>query len=389
MIVKLPSLSFSSILVAALAACGGARDDSSRADGPGAASSSGMPGPVTDPSKCETSAARDLAVASDDLNGYPPYAVAECKLVYVSRSGDLLLRDLSTPAEIKLAPVSERPRRPSIAIDADGTSSTLVIVWESTLASGPVVRVRYGDRLSTVHGDFVMATEPRAREHFVALTAWKGTTVADDTDVWLFDARTGAARLAIGGPGQQRFADVSGTHVVATDFAEDPDGHISGEGDLADLIVFDIATEAVTRRAAPGKQAFPMLSTSGALVYLSWRGAQPEPKLEAYELRTGPLLGDPASDRTIADVRYTSAEPARPALAGEMLEWIANDEAGATSLYRAPADGAAPPLRVTGLDDLVLYAPASSSGTRAAFTVLAAASISGADRAPRLRAVDR
>ena len=369
--------------LAIIAACGGARDE-----GPAEASSSSgapAPAPASSASTCDPSAARDVVVASDDLNGYPPYAVAECSLVYVSSSGDLMLRDLATTAEVKLAPVSEKPRRPTVAIDVDGDRRTLLVAWESTLAAGPAVRVSYGDRVSTVAGEFVMATEPRARDHFVAFTAWKGTTASDDTDVWLYDARTDTARPAIGGPGQQRFADVSGTHVVATDFSEDPDGRFDGANDLA---VLDIASSAVTRRAVPGKQAFPMLSSKGALAYLSWNAVQAQPTLESYVLMAGSVLGDPGADHMIARVKYSSPEPARPAFAGETLEWIADPD-GVTALYRAPADGSAAPARAFGQAGLLLYAPASSSGTRADFTVLAASRLSSADRTPRLHAVGR
>jgi len=61
------------------------------------------------------------------------------------------------------------------------------------------------------------------------------------------------------GPGEQRFADVSAEYVVATDFSEDPDGKYDGEGDLADIVVFDRATQTASKRVAEKKQAFPML----------------------------------------------------------------------------------------------------------------------------------
>jgi hypothetical protein len=374
-------------LLALVLACGEAHDEAATTrhrtvDGGGTPSAAPLP------TSCDAASAQDLAVASDDLNGYPPYALAQCSLVYLGSGGDLILRDLATKEEVTLAPASDNPRRPSASIDPGSSTPTLVVVWESTLAGASVVRVRYGERTSTVTGDFVMATEPRVREHFVAFTAWKGTTPQDDTDVWLFDASSGAARLVIGGSAQQRFADVSTTHVVATDFSEDPDGRFDGTNDLADIIVFEIASGAVTRRAAPNKQAFPMLSKGGTLAYLSWNAIHPEPKLQSYELKAGPLFGDPAADKTIADVSYVSSDPTRPAMAGETIEWVANPD-GVTSLYRAPADGSASPLRVSGLDDLMLYAPAPSSGTKVSFTVLAAAAVSGTDHTPRLRAVSR
>lgn len=364
--------------------CGGARDESSATNAKPSATGTPPTSPTGGPPACEAAAARDVAVASDDLNGYPPYALAECSLVYVSSSGALILRDLATSDELTLAPAAEKPRRPSISIDVEGATHRLVVAWEATFGAGPVVRVRWDSRTTTITGAFVMATEPRVRGRFVAFTAWKGLAKEDDTDVWLYDARTDSARLALGGAGQQRFADVSPTHVVATDFAEDPDGRFDGVNDLADIVAFEIASGTITRRAAPGKQAFPMLSDEGALAYLAWDAVHPEPKLHAYDLKAGPLFGHPSDDRTIAHVEYASAEPARPVLAGNTLEWIANPM-GVTSLHRAPADGSAAPVRVAGLDGLLLYAPAPSS--LAPFTVLAAAE--GADRAPRLRGVGR
>lgn len=388
----LATLTALTALTALALACGGKQDDSASSFKPASSSSSGggssptptSPGAPT----CDATFARDIAVSSDDANGYPPYAIAECSLVYVSSDGALVLRDLSSNAEITLAPTSERPRRPAVGVDIDETGTRkLVIAWETTLAPGPAVRVRYGDRVSTMQGNFIMAGEPRARDRFVAFTVWNGPKETDDTDVWLYDARTGRQpRMAIGGAGQQRFPDVSRTHVVAADFAEDPDGHFDRENDLADITVFEIATAHTTRRLAPNKQSFPMLGDDGVtLAYLEWAAVHPQPKLWAYDLRAGSIDKDYASDRLIAHVEYESADPARPALAGDTLEWIANPE-GETMLYRAPADGSSPAARVAGLDKLRLFAPAP----RRDFTVIAAVDPAASQqRAPLLRTIAR
>jgi hypothetical protein len=128
-----------------------------------------------------------------------------------------------------------------------------------------------------------------------------------------------------------------------------------------------------------------MLADGGVLAYLDWSGIHPEPKFVGYSLRSGAVLGDPATDRTIADVIYASSDYARPAVVGGTLEWIANPD-GRTTLYRAPADGSSPPLAVKGLEEFRLYAP---SPTSAGFTVLAASRIGAAASLPRLRAVPR
>ncbi len=248
------------------------------------------------------------------------------------------------------------------------------------------LRLRETGAIRTVPGAFASSGEPRTSGTSLVFTAWKGSAATDDTDIWFFDAKTNEARAVFGGAGQQRFADVNARYIVASDFSEDPDGRLDGnESDLADLVVFDRVTGAVTSRPLAGKQSFPILGEGDLLAYLDWGSIHPEPKLQAYELRTGRVVGDPTEDRAIAKVDYVSSSHARPALAGGTLEWIANP-AGTTRLYRAPVDGSAAPLVVTGLDDLHLYAPAAVAG----FTVLAvAAQTGGSDSLPRLRSVPR
>lgn len=357
------------------AACGGRADNVPPGSSTGAPPGEAPPSPVT---TCDPSAAADIEVSSDDLNGFPPYATAGCTLAYVNRAGDLVVRDLATRAESVVAPAAERPRRP--------TASAQVVAWEADESGHSVVRVRSGGTVKTIEGAFASAGEPRASATSVAFTAWNGPLSTDDTDVGLYDATTAEVRMVLGGPGQQRFADVSSTHVAASDFSEDPDGRFDNDGkDLADIVVFDRATGALVKRPLPGKQAFPMLAEGGIVAYLAWNGVHPEPKFVAYELRSGQVGGDPLADAKIADVVYASTEYARPAVVSGTLEWIANPD-GRTTLYRAPADGSSVPLAVKGLDDLRLYAP---SPTSAGFTVLATSPVGSAAAAPRLRAVPR
>jgi hypothetical protein len=368
--------SLAALWISALGVACGGRADSAPSSGTAGAPSA--PAPSSSPTSCDASAAADIEVSSDDLKGFPPYAAAGCTLAYVSRTGELVVRDLATRVESVIAPAAERPRRP--------TASAELVAWEADDNGRSVVRVRSGGVVRTIEGAFVSAGEPRANGENVAFTGWNGPAPGDDSDVWLYDAKTADVRVVLGGPGQQRFADVSSAYVAATDFAEDPDGRFDNDGmDLADIVLFDRATGAVVKRHLAGKQAFPMLANDGVVAYLAWNGVHPEPKLVAYELRSGTALGDPLADVKVADVVYASSEYARPAVSAGTLEWIANPD-GRTTLYRAPADGSSPPLAVKGLDDLQLYAP---SPTSAGFTVLATSPVGSAVLAPRLRAVPR
>jgi len=401
--------------VGVVGACGGATEtgDPNGPTGPnGGASSSGSNNPAGAPS-CDGAGAANIVVTGDDPNGYPPYAVADCTLVYVNGAGALVIRNLVTNAETVLAEPNVKARRPAISIDvlANGDRVPLV-AWETlptTAAPGPAaptpaptVRVRYGDAaVKSLSGDFVHASEPRVSGARVVFTAWKGATEKDDMDVWVYDARTDASRLVVGGAGQQRFADISATHVAVSDFSEDPDGRYDqDEKDLADIVLYEIASSAVTRRPMAGKQAFPMLTDNGVLAYLAWSGVHPEPKLQAYDLKAGPLteVTDPGgavtSDRTVAHVEYITAEPVRPSVSGNVLEWVDNPE-GTTSLHRATLNATelaaptpTPTARVSGLDGLQLYAPAATRS----FTVLATIDKNPnptTDRTPRLRTVAR
>ena len=365
------------VSLVACGACGGRSDATPSGTAPPVAADGG-PGPAA--VTCDASSAIGIAVSSNDLNGFPPYAVAGCTLAYVSAAGDLVVRDLAAGTEAVVAPATERPRRPA--------ASTTLIAWEADENGRSVVRIRAGGVVQTARGAFQAAGEPRASGASVVFTAWNGPAAADDTDVWLYDATAvePRARIAIGGPGQQRFADVSTDYVAVSDFGEDPDLRFDDDGkDLADVVVLERVTGRVVRRRLAGKQAFPMLADGGVLAYLDWSGIHPEPKFVRYQLRSGAVLGDPAADRSIADVVYASSDYARPAVSDGTLEWIANPD-GRTTLYRAPADGSSAALAVKGLEELRLYAPSPSS---AGFTVLAASRLDGAESLPRLRAVAR
>jgi hypothetical protein len=355
------------IITAVIAACGGSDE---RTPAPGPSSSSGSSSGNPPSTSCDAPAA-DVAVANSDFAGYPPYAVAGCSLVYVSSTGELVMRDLGTGAEESLAGANELPQRPSASAD--------VVAWEAEDGGPDHVRVhvRATGETKTLTGPFVSTMEPRVSGTSVVFTAWVNAT---DADVWLYDAISGEMRPVFSGPAEQRFADVSPEFVVATDFSEDPDGKYDGQGDLADIVVFDRATQAVSKRVADKKQAFPMLVNGSLLGYLEWSLVHPEPKLEGYAIRVGRITGPALEDQTIADVVLRTSYPVRPSTANGMIEWIANGD-GNTALWRAPADRSSAPAAVAGIDGLQLSAPASA----AAFTVVTASDGTG----PRLRTVAR
>ena len=71
-----------------LAACGGSATSEST---PSPGQPPGDPSPSNPSAEVPCGAPpSDIAVASEDLNGYPPYAVSGCSLVYVSTSRGLV-----------------------------------------------------------------------------------------------------------------------------------------------------------------------------------------------------------------------------------------------------------------------------------------------------------
>ncbi len=328
---------------------------------------------------CDPNAAFNVEVRAADREGFPPYAAFGCTLVYVNAVGALVQRDLGTGEELTLAGEGDHPRRPA--------TSAKVIAWEADERGRSVVRVRTGGATRTVRGAFIAAGEPRASGNHVVFTAWNGPLVSDDTDVWIYDADALRAHMVLGGKGQQRLADISSDFVVATDFDEDVDGRFDdNEFDVADLVAFDRRTGAISHRRSPGKQAFPLLADGGVLAYLDWAAIHPEPKLVGFGLRSGAVLGDPASDRTLDNVAYASGESVRPTVVGRSVEWVASGSV----LFRAPLDGSSPPAAADGLAGLELYAPVSTTTSAGAgFTILAGRPRGLATALPRLRVVAR
>jgi hypothetical protein len=249
-----------------------------------------------------------------------------------------------------------------------------VLAWEATEGGAPVVRVAWAGEVLTATGPFHHAGEPRAAEDGVVVTGWLDAAEGGDTDIFWIAPGQGEAALLAGGPGQQRFPDISAAHIAFADFAEDPDGRFDEDGeDLADVVVHDRASGAARTRAMDGKQAFPMLGAAGKIAYLAWEAAHPEPKFREYDL----MVGDPddvgSADEVVAAIT-TSAPYVRPAARGDLLEWVEWPPEGGTSLWRRPADLSAPAEQVPGLLGLELYGPSAS----ARITVLAARTSGGA-----------
>lgn len=312
----------------------------------------------------------DLEVAADDLERYPPYAMSGCTLAYLARDASLMVRDLNSGAEIRLAGPDEAARRPTI----DGG----VVAWEAVVDARRVIKVHAAGKTTVIAGPFKSAGEPRVHDGSVVFTGWVGGP-REETDIWLYDTKTGSLAPVLGGPGQRRFADVSGEFVVAVDASEDPDGAFDDDGrDVTALVVFERKTGKVTRRPSPGRQAFPVLIDVAGVAYLDWAPGS----ARGYEVKTGMLLEPASADRTVGAVTHRNSGP-RPSSIGPTVEWVAEEADGTTSLYRAPAFGQKKaPIRAPGLEGLRLFAPISTRD----FTVIAAVQGKGSARlkiAPR------
>ncbi len=335
---------------ALLAACGGGTSSTA---GDGGLGDAGASDGAT--ASCTSLGAAVPLTTSADLNAYPPYALAGCTLVYVADTGALVRRDLTTGAEDELAPKSDAPRRPAVSSD--------VVTWETVVQGVSQVVVLSGGTKRTLAGAFHHAGEPRAARGAVVFTAFATAGELGDTDVVLYDVASDTYLTVAGGPAQQRFADVSDTHVAITDFLEDPDGRYDDDGnDLADIDIYDRTTRGpLTARKNPGKDAFPKLASQDRFGYLHWGDIHPEPKFQAFGVRAGRIQGPASEDLDLADV--TSAlRVVQPTARSGVIEWITDDTAGAAHLFRAAADGSAPPHEVTGLDATTLYAPIAADG---------------------------
>ena len=322
----------------------------------GGSGAAGSGGAVCDPATVVASVS-GLAVSAVDLNGWAPYAIDGCRLLYVAApeagatNGALRLRTLPAGEEIEIAPAAESPRRPTLRGD--------VLAWETaTSAASPQVRAKVGGGLATtLSGPFDHAGEPRAGDAGVAFTAWLTPDDLGDTDVYLLDPKTGAVSALATGPAQQRWADVSADTIAWSDFLEDPDGRYdNNEFDVCDVVLYDVAK--TTRTAYPkiGKQGYPMVGSKGHVVYLDWPPDHPEPKNQEFRIRSW-AYGD-GSDMEIAHVLHFDSFYARPATRGGLVVWVS----GSTDdhLTFGPVDGS--PSTTVAVTASSLRAPAFADG---------------------------
>jgi len=318
---------------------------------------------------CGTADLDGLSVFSSgrwDPLGYPPYALDGCLLVYVAPEddgGSLHLRDLATGDDLELEPAESRPRRPALSGE--------LIAWEIGDGSQSQVRVSYQGSVQTLTGAFDHAGEPRVAADAVVFTAFLGPNPTDDTDVYLYDVGNDELAPVALGAGQQRFADVSATHVAVTDFSEDPRGYFDQAESIADLVIIDRQSGVATPRKRAGKQAFPLLGSDDALVYLDWGAVHPEPKFSQFGLRAGvlgaPLDADydvkPEGIRT--DVAYL-----RPSLRGQNIDFV-DTQAGVIGLYRFTLGSQQPPTPIPIVGSPQLFGPVATDAMTLIATPLA------------------
>jgi hypothetical protein len=347
----------------ALAACGGGQGGGSGGQGAGGGT-------------CAPDAAQGIAVARTDFYGgtpyalgYPPYAIDGCQLAYVkpgsggTATGDLVLRDLATGTETVLAPAADQPRRPAIAGE--------LVAWEATVAGTSAVRVRSssGSAVVSVVGPFDHAGEPRVAAGSVIFTGWMTAMDLGDTDVFLYAPSSGTLTNVTSAPGQQRFADVSATHLAWSDFSEGPSGAFTMDGtDAADIVIFDRAAQVKSVRAQPGKQAFPMLGAEGKIAYLDWGLVHPEPKFSQYTLRVGDIPAPVGSD-AVVEVIQAEVPYIRPITRGAYMEWVALSGTSVV-LRRQAVDLATPVQQVSAFQGVTVFGPSASD----AITLVAATS---------------
>lgn len=243
-----------------------------------------------------------------------------------------MVRDLSSGAEVEVAPASETPRRP--------TMKASVLAWEATISGVASVRVKVGvDAPVTLAGAFDHAKEPRASADLVVFTGFAQPGDLSDADVYAFDPATKTVTVVASGPGQQRWADVSATHVAWSDFAEDPDGRLDeNDTDVCDVVLRDRATGVDKPLPRVGKQGYPQLGSDGFVVFLDWPAVHPEPKLQAYGLRAWEHAK--GSDALVADVQHDAATGSthlRPSTLSGAVVWVGKDAGtGALSLFTSP-----------------------------------------------------
>lgn len=336
---------------------GGLSDRAPGGTGAGGAGSvaAGASGGASD--GCDAGAVSELGIFSPswDPLGYPPYAVDGCTLLYVAAEtggGALRRRDLATGDDSLLDASANHPSRPTI--------SGGVIAWERDGAAGREVSVVATTPVQR-RRSFEHAGEPRATGDAVVFTSFKGENASDDTDVVLYDILQDQLVPIMAGAAQQRFADISATHVAFSDFTEDPEGYFRS-GSLSDIVIVERESGEITPRSAPGKQAFPLLGEDGVVVYLSWGEVHPEPKFSQFLLRAG-HIGEPVS--ADFDIKpggeLVSTHPAyvRPSRHGRFVDFV-DSLGGGPQLFRVVFEAGAIPAPVALANAATIFGPASA-----------------------------
>lgn len=302
--------------------------------------------------------------------GYPPVALEGCTMAYIAGpnegklEGALNLIDLGTGVFKVLATVEEEPRRPALSIAGTPTAA-----FEVTFGTVNSVRVYKDGESRIIAGDFHHAGEPKIFGNTVVFTGWLSADENGDTDIFVYEAGSGAASAEVlySAPGQQRFADISDTHIAFSDFSEDPDGAFNENSqDLADIVLYDRKTLKSTPRPKMGMQAFPMLGAPGFIAYLHWGNTHFEPMSSQYDLFVNKLDGIPSTDQKGASIS-TKVPYIRPIAKGTYIEWIQWPAMGNAALWHRVIDLSLPEKQVANADIAELYAPAASDQ----FTVVA------------------
>ncbi|HKY34966.1 MAG TPA: hypothetical protein VJN18_03400 [Polyangiaceae bacterium] len=306
---------------------------------------------------CNLDGLADLNLFSPswDALGYPPYAIEACTLVYVAAEdggGALRLRNLATGEDLLLEAAANHPRRPTL--------SSGVIAWERDGAGGSEVSVVTTTPARTRH--FEQAGEPRAAWNAVVFTRFLGAGPTDDTDVMLYDVDQDVVAPMGTGAAQQRFADISTTHVAFTDFSEDAKGYFDPGGSISDIVVVERESGQLTVRGAPGKQAFPLLGHSGVLAYLDWGAVHPEPKFSQFHLKAGNVNEPVSADVNVKPDGLVSADPAyaRPSLNGLYLDFV-DRPSQAPQLYRVTLGSGTAPTPVPIANATRLFGPVATA----------------------------
>jgi hypothetical protein len=138
-------------------------------------------------------------------------------------------------------------------------------------------------------------------------------------------------------------------------------------GSISDVALFDRATGETSVRAAPGKQAFPLLGSADVLAYLEWGAVHPEPKFSQFVIKAG-HVGEPVSaDFAVKPDAPVETDPAyvRPSLRGTFLDFV-DRPAQKAELFRAQLDAPGAPTLVAIADAEQLFGPAAAE----AFTLV-------------------